>query len=451
MNKKFKSNLLLRFIKLLNVVLVTAVFIVCWRAYYGNGVTSILWLKGRLLVYLLYATLYIILSKTYDGFNVVLSHISDLIFSQVLALCISDFVIYIVICLLSARIVNVFPGILCLIAQIILCSIWVYVVHKLYFKINKPLPTAIIYDKDYSINSLINSYGLSKRFNVTKTIKIKDCKNNLSILDDIKSVFICDVHSSDRNIVLKYCIENDIDIYIIPRVGDVIVHGSSEVNMFHLPLYNASRYSGDPEYLIIKRFFDIFVSLLLLIITLPITLITAVCIKCNDGGPVLYKQVRLTKNGKKFNILKFRSMKVDAEKNGIRLSSGDNDERITSVGKVIRKYRIDELPQLLNILVGDLSLVGPRPERPEIAQKYCKTFPEFNLRLQVKAGLTGLAQVYGKYNTTPYNKLKFDLMYISNCNFINDLKIILATVKILFSSESTEGIKENNTTALEDE
>ena len=451
MNKKFKSNLLLRFIKVLNVALVTAAFIVCWRTYYGNGVTRILWLKGRLLVYLLYATLYVILSKAYDGFNIALSHISDLIFSQVLALCINDFVIYIVICLLSARIVNIFPGALCLLVQIILCVLWVYVVHKLYFKLNKPLPTAIIYDKDYSINSLINSYGLSKRFDVIKAIKINDYKNDLHILNDIKSVFICDVHSNDRNIVLKYCIENDIDIYIIPRVGDVILHGSSEVNMFHLPLYMANRYSGDPEYLIIKRFFDILVSLLLLIVTLPITIITALCIKCNDGGPVLYKQVRLTKDGKKFNILKFRSMKTDAEKNGIRLSSGDNDDRITSVGKVIRKYRIDELPQLLNILVGDLSLVGPRPERPEIAQKYCETFPEFNLRLQVKAGLTGLAQVYGKYNTTPYNKLKFDLMYISNCNFISDLKIILATIKILFSSESTEGIKENSTTALDDE
>lgn len=222
--------------------------------------------------------------------------------------------------------------------------------------------------------------------------------------------------------------------------------------MFHLPIYKVDRYLGRPEYLFTKRLLDVLVSLILLIITLPITLITSICIKCYDRGPVLYKQVRLTRNGKEFNILKFRSMKIDAEKDGVaRLSSGTNDDRITPVGKVIRKYRIDELPQLLNILKGDLSLVGPRAERPEIQKKYCETFPEFNLRLQVKAGLTGYAQVYGKYNTTPYNKLKMDLMYIAYPNIIDDLKILLATIKILFMPESTEGVSEGQTTAMSGE
>ena len=167
----------------------------------------------------------------------------------------------------------------------------------------------------------------------------------------------------------------------------------------------------------------------------------AIAVK-SDGGPALYKQRRLTKDGKTFDVLKFRSMRIDAEKDGIaRLSTGDQDDRITPVGRVIRKFRLDELPQLFNILLGEMSVVGPRPERPEIAAQYEEELPEFALRLQAKAGLTGYAQVYGKYNTTPYDKLQMDLMYIANPSLAEDFKIIFATIKILFEKESTEGVE----------
>lgn len=199
-----------------------------------------------------------------------------------------------------------------------------------------------------------------------------------------------------------------------------------------------------------KRAIDIVVSLIAAIILSPVFLITAIAIKATDHGPIFYKQVRLTKDGKEFKILKFRSMRVDAEKDGVaRLSTGENDNRITSVGKIIRACRVDELPQLFNILKGDLSIVGPRPERPEIASQYYKEMPEFALRLQAKAGLTGYAQVYGKYNTTPYDKLTMDLMYIAHPSIVEDLKIMLSTVKILFLPESTEGVAENQITAME--
>ena len=185
-----------------------------------------------------------------------------------------------------------------------------------------------------------------------------------------------------------------------------------------------------------------------LIIASPIMFVTAIIIKAYDKGPIFYKQRRLTKDGVAFNVLKFRSMRVDAEKDGVaRLSTGDNDNRITPIGKWIRKTRVDELPQLINILKGEMSLVGPRPERPEIAAQYEKELPEFKLRLQAKAGLTGYAQVYGKYNTTPYDKLQMDLMYIAKPGLLEDLRIIFATVKILFMPESTEGVAEGQTTA----
>ena len=183
------------------------------------------------------------------------------------------------------------------------------------------------------------------------------------------------------------------------------------------------------------------------VILSPLMIVVALLIN-RDGGTALYKQVRLTKNGKEFEVYKFRSMRMDAEKDGIaRLSSGDDDDRITPIGRFIRKCRIDELPQLINILQGTMTIVGPRPERPEIASQYEAEMPEFRLRLQAKAGLTGRAQVFGKYNTTPYDKLLMDLQYIANSNVAEDLKIMFATVKILFTKESTEGIDSSKLTA----
>ena len=229
---------------------------------------------------------------------------------------------------------------------------------------------------------------------------------------------------------------------VIPRIGDAIMSAAEPIHMLHLPILDCRRCTLSTEYRLVKRAIDVLISGIALILLSPVMLATALAIK-RDGGPVFYKQVRLTKDGKKFNILKFRSMCVDAEKySGAVLSAGENDPRITKVGRIIRACRIDELPQLINILKGDMSLVGPRPERPEIAAEYEKELPEFALRLQVQAGLTGYAQVYGKYNTTPYDKLLMDLIYIARHSLLEDLCILLATLKILTSKESTEGIGE---------
>lgn len=224
--------------------------------------------------------------------------------------------------------------------------------------------------------------------------------------------------------------------------------GAEKAHLFHLPMLRVGRYNPTPEYLIWKRAFDIVVAGTALVVFSPIMVVLAIIIRM-DGGTAFYRQKRLTKDGKVFEILKFRSMRMDAEKDGVaRLSSGDADPRITKVGRFIRACRFDELPQLFNILAGDMSIVGPRPERPEIAKEYKKELPEFDLRLQCKCGLTGFAQVYGKYNTTPYDKLLMDLMYIAQPSMIEDLKICFATVKILFLKDSTEGIAADQVTAV---
>ena len=294
----------------------------------------------------------------------------------------------------------------------------------------------------------MTDYGLQGRFDVRKSVHISQFTEDMSCIKNAQAVFLASIHSHERNQIIKYCVANDIEVFILPRIGDVIMTGAKKVHMLHLPVMKLERYNPKFEFLLIKRLFDIIVSGVALIILSPVMLIVAVIIKLTDGGPVFYKQVRLTKNAREFNVLKFRSMRVDAEKDGVaRLSTGSKDTRVTPIGRFIRKVRIDELPQLINIIKGDMSIVGPRPERPQIMEQYEKELPEFELRLQAKAGLTGYAQVYGKYNTTPYNKLEMDLMYIANPSLLEDLKIMFATIKILFIPESTEGVAEGKITA----
>ena len=274
-------------------------------------------------------------------------------------------------------------------------------------------------------------------------------KTGCSALQDVQTVFLCGIHSQARNQILKFCVDRGITAYVVPRIGDILMSGSKRVYLFHLPFLRVDRYDPTPEYLLVKRIFDVVVSLTALVVLSPVMLLTAAAIKLTDGGPVFYRQKRLTKNRREFDVLKFRSMRQDAEKDGVaRLSTGEHDPRITPVGRVIRRFRIDELPQLFNILQGSMSIVGPRPERPEIAAEYEKELPEFALRLQAKAGLTGYAQVYVKNNTTPYNKLLMDLMYIAHPSFFEDLRIVFATIKILFLPESTEGVEEGRETAI---
>ena len=234
--------------------------------------------------------------------------------------------------------------------------------------------------------------------------------------------------------------------YITPKLSDIIIIGADQNNLFDSPLLVTKIRGLKWEEAFVKRLIDVVVALILCIPTVIVTIIVAIGNLIWDRGPIFYTQPRLTKNGKAFKILKFRSMKVDSEKNGARLAAKD-DDRITKVGRVLRATHLDELPQVFNILVGQMSVVGPRPERPEIAKEYEEDIPEFRFRLKVKAGLTGYAQVYGKYNTTPYDKLKLDLYYIQHYRLWTDIQIILMTFKIMFLKENTEGVDKDQTTA----
>lgn len=430
--------------KVVNPILLTLPFLGVWFLYYAARTASPYYYWGNWVVVALFFVLYILFCRIYDGFLISINRISEIVYSQALSSVISDFLLYVVICLLSKRLVNPLPLFGALVVQVLLSGLWAYCAHRWYFSKFPAKRTAVIYDVREGLERLVEEYGLEKKFKIQIAMNVQQALANKELLNQMETVFLSGIHSHDRNILLKYCVEKDINVYVIPRIGDVLMSGAQSMHMFHLPMLQVGRYHPSPVYLFLKRGFDILASGIATVILSPVFLATAIAIKRYDGGPVFYKQQRLTKDGKIFEVLKFRSMRVDAEKDGVaRLSTGDKDDRITPVGRFIRKVRIDELPQLLNILKGDMTICGPRPERPEIAAQYEEDLPEFRLRLQAKAGLTGYAQVYGKYNTTPYDKLVMDLMYIAHPSFLQDLQIMFATVKILFMKESTEGFNQD--------
>ena len=270
------------------------------------------------------------------------------------------------------------------------------------------------------------------------------------MISSYDAVVICDVPSPMRNQILKACYTEEIRVYMTPKISDILIRSAEEITLFDTPLIMARNGRMPIEQAFFKRLMDIVISGIACIVVLPFMAGTALAVKLEDGGPVLYKQKRLTIGGREFYVYKFRSMRIDAEKDGVARLASAGDNRITRVGNFIRKVRLDELPQLFNILKGDMSIVGPRPERPEIAKQYETEMPEFSYRLRVKAGLTGYAQIFGKYNTTPYDKLKLDLHYIQNYSLMLDVKLMIQTVKILFMKESTEGIAAGQTTAALD-
>ena len=444
----FIREFILRLLKLFNVFLITIPFAWGWFNYYAQHIALPFYDRGNWVVVALYAVLYMIFGRVYGGFWISLNRISESVYSQALAVMMTSGIMYVVTLLLERQLPNIWPVLAAFAVQLVLSGLWSMAAHVAYYILFPATKTIIVYDERQGMEKLIQDYGFEKKFTVIKTLTVEQCIANIDLLHNAQTVFVSGVHSHERNIILKYCVEHGIMMYLVPRIGDVLMSGAQQMHMFHLPMLRVGRYNPSPWHTIAKRTFDVVSAGALFLVISPLMLITAIAIK-TDGGPVFYKQRRLTQDGKEFDVLKFRSMRVDAEKDGVaRLSTGDKDDRITKVGHFIRKVRIDELPQLLNIIGGSMSVVGPRPERPEIASQYVKEMPEFSLRLQAKAGLTGYAQVYGKYNTTPYDKLQMDLMYISNPSFWEDLRIIFATIKILFVPESTEGVAEGQKTAM---
>ncbi|WP_040211944.1 sugar transferase [Clostridium polynesiense] len=265
--------------------------------------------------------------------------------------------------------------------------------------------------------------------------------NLLNFIENSHIIFICNGINLDiKSIIIEKCISLDKPVYIIPDMYDIALLNSRLSKIDDVPLLKVPRIGLTIEERLFKRILDIIVSIVCIVLFSPIMVIFAAIIKFTDGGEIFYKQERLTVDNKVFNVLKFRTMVMNAENLTGPVLADEEDPRITKVGKIMRSTRIDELPQFFNILKGDMSVVGPRPERPFFVEKFNKEIEEYKYRTVVKAGLTGLAQVLGKYNTHAKDKLKYDLIYIKNYSIFLDIKIILQTIKIMFIKESSQGL-----------
>lgn len=399
--------------------------------------------KGNIMMLTVYIIVTVLLFLAFGGFQIGSFNKENILLSQSLAIVVSNFIQVILNVLMVGSIYEVWAIVVALLMLTILNFLVIFIVSSLMMKLYKRL------FPPYRMIQIYGSYenGLKEKMNtradkyqIVSQISFNENLNDIfAEIEKYDAALINDIPSEMRNKILKYCFEKDIRVYFTPKISDIMVKRAEELNLFDTPLYLERNLGLNLLQKAVKRFFDILISIIMLVVTSPIMIITAICIKIEDGGPVFFTQERCTINRKIFRIYKFRSMIVDAEADGVSRPAGANDERITRVGKVIRATRIDELPQLLNILKGDMSLVGPRPERIEHVDKYCEKVPEFAYRLKVKGGLTGYAQVYGKYNTSAYDKLKLDLIYIENYSLLLDLKIVFMTLKVIFMKESTEG------------
>lgn len=448
--KYIKEKIILYLFKILICCLFTGSMYYCWIKYFNPYVPTPFFKLGNYFLAAVLLFTYVGFVKIYGGFLVGTSPVSDLMFSQIISIAFLQAVAYVIFSLLSYRLVSVVPFLVMFFAFSAFAVVWVLVIDFIYFKLHAPKKTIVVFNNVDSYQSIKGIRDIKKRFRVIRTVNSEktSLEELYEYMKSVDAVFLCGVPSDYRNEVVKKCIATGKIAYVKPKISDTIIRGGRTIQLMNIPVYRCKRSDASLIYQLGKRAADIVFSLVALVLLSPLMLIVAAAIKAEDGGPVFYRQTRLTLNGKQFKIIKFRSMKTDAEKDGVARLAEDNDDRITKVGRIIRKLRLDELPQLLNILSGSMSIVGPRPERPEIAEEYEESIPEFSLRLQVKAGLTGYAQVYGKYNTPPYDKVQMDLMYIANQSFSEDFRLILMTLKIMFVPSSTEGVDKKQRTAM---
>lgn len=440
---------------LIGVLMQVAVYAILWfYAYYPLVRLKLkFYFRGHLLVLIIYFVLLLFFMSTYGGLRAGYMKRLDVVLSQIFSLLAVNLISFFQDSLLRNWVLPFAPLLWCTLVQIGIAIVWVCFSDFVYKKVFPPQELVLIHGSRPTENICNKFASRPDRYILKESWSAEEGLEKLEekILHARRSVVLWDLPVHLRDELMKFCYSNGIRIYMMPKIPDVLIKGSIQLHLFDTPLYMTREYALTFNQRLIKRTIDVVCALLLLVLTSPFFLITAILVKAYDGGPVFYRQTRCTLNGKEFRIIKFRSMRVDAEKDGVARLAAEHDSRITPIGRFIRKVRIDELPQLINILKGEMSFVGPRPERPEIIAQYVRDMPEFALRMKVRAGLAGYAQVYGRYNTTPYDKLKLDLTYIQNYSVWLDLKLMLLTLKILFTPDATEGVEQGQVTALRQE
>ena len=405
---------------------------------------------GNVMIMVLYTAILYFISRLYNGFNFGNVSYQEIILSWVLCLIITTGFQYFVLSLRAVALLPVNGFLIILAAQIIFMLPMTAIINAIYYRQNPAHRTAIIYGNAAKLpvyRELITKQR--RKFRVAHVIAQNEAAGKiLDIVDDSESIFFMDVEDEKQDWLFEYCYLHNKNTYIMPTFKSVLINTADTIWLSNTPMFALKSPEPDVSTLMIKRFLDIAVSLIGIILTSWLMLGVWVAVRFYDKHPAIYKQVRVTKGGRLFTLYKFRSMRPDAEDDGVPRLTSKDDDRITPFGRFIRKTRIDELPQLFNVLSGAMSIVGPRPERPEIAKQYEEVYPNFAFRTRVKAGITGFAQIYGQYNTAPEEKLFLDIMYIETFSILEDIKLMLQTVKVIFKGSSTEGVDDGSTTAL---
>jgi len=438
---KLRKSIMLA-VKIIIVLSATACFVEIWNENYIETLFSS---KGNYLVVFSFVLIFSVFSSLFSAFNIGIYRVHEIIYSFSLSAVLTDVIMYLELSLIARRLISPWPMFLGFVFQIVVIFICALCANLIYFKLYPARKIVAVFGNEGKGFELIKKMGIiAERFKIECGYNIENTDMSVikHTIDKYDAVAICDIDKEKQKELMSYCYTKQKRTYLLPDITDIIINNSYEIQIGDTPVIMSRNRGLTFEQKLIKRLCDIVLSLLGIIITSPIMLVVAVAIKLDDGGPVFFRQNRITENGKIFNIIKFRSMITDADKDGAKKAE-NNDDRITKVGRVIRAFRMDELPQLFNILNGDMSVVGPRPERIENVYEYSNCYPEFELRHRVKAGLTGYAQLYGKYNTSPKDKLNMDLIYIETYSLLKDLKLMILTFKILFMKESTEGFDQS--------
>lgn len=458
MNKtQSKKRIYLFLMGFLIMAVETGIISYIWVNYYNTELPKAYYFWGHVFISVVYMVLLIVFSVMYGGIRIGSYRMIELLLSQGFSTFATNVIFYAIICLLAYHFPSPVPLIVGTALQGLCIGVWIYLATLGFRALFPPTDLLLIYGGRHK-NLIVEKVKTRRhQFQITEELSVDEIELDEDGMNELRkhicaheAVVLWDISNSVRNSIFKCCYEHSVDIYVSPKIMDIVLKGSQNLHLFDSPLLYTKSSPIEAEQIAIKRFFDILFSLILLILLSPLMLITAACVKFYDGGSVFYRQVRCTLDNKEFEIYKFRSMIENAEGDGGARLASKNDSRITPVGRIIRRLRVDELPQLINVLKGDMAFVGPRPERPEIIKKYVKEMPEFAYRTKVKAGVTGYAQIYGKYNTLPYDKLKLDLFYIENYSLWLDLKLLILTVKTLFTIGSTEGVAEGTATPLGD-
>ena len=425
---------------LLESLVLAILYYFIWRKGYDADLFPNYFGNGKFILMGVYVLICMVVFRNTDGFTFGDVRRLEVALAQWISLLIINVITYLQLCLIANVMITPVPVIVLTVAEVILVIPFAYLFHWLNQLLYMPHNMLMIVGNREAVTLKLKMDSRRDKYLVKKMISTNVgyealCQEILQY----ESVILNDISAQMRNDLLKFCYQHDIRVYAVPKLTDILMRGADEVTSFDTPLVAISGGGLTQIQRFLKRTLDIVLCLMAMIVAAPVMAVVALAIKLDDGGPVFYKQKRATVGGKEFDILKFRSMIVNAEKEGKSIPATGEDPRITKVGKIIRACRVDELPQILNILKGDMSIVGPRPERIEHVQAYSEEIPEFGFRLKVKGGLTGYAQIYGKYNTSAYDKLRLDLMYIENYSIFLDIKLIIMTLRILLKKESTEG------------